>query len=199
MKIDLQWHGPFSLVQGATLPNLFDAANEPADCPGVYLWTVHSKGEELVHYVGKTDRSFRIRLGEEFAADREEGCDWIPDVEKLRQGFKEWLYEPHGVRKPNLDKWAKNEAFFKKCWACYLETLRIFVAPMALDKKTIKDTETALMWALWDHEDTIWDAKNQKDYFLTNGRPIPARLSFPHTITMVTSLRFRGLPRVISG
>jgi hypothetical protein len=198
MNVLLQWHGPFSVVEGTNLPYLFDPANKPADHPGVYLWTIHSNGEEFVQYVGKTDVTLRGRLWTEFQPNRKPGWDWIPDPEELLRGHKVWLYEPKGVRKPHMEKWLKNEAFFKECWKRYLQLLRIFIAPMSPNKTEIRDTETALMWAVWDHEDANWDSEQQEDYFLTNGRPIPRRLSHPFNITMSTHARFRGLGEVIS-
>jgi hypothetical protein len=199
MNIHLQWYGPYSVLEGTQLPYLFAPAVEPATSPGVYLWTIHYGGEELVHYVGKTEgkaRTLGMRLWEEFGK-RRPGFGWVPDPEKLQRGIKEWVYQPHGVKKPNMAAWMKNESFFEECWQRFLQMLRIFVAPMPLDQAHIKDTETALMWAVWDYEDATW-GKDQTEYFLTNGPPIPTRLSYPYTIRMESPARFRGLGEAIS-
>lgn len=198
MNITLDWHGPFSVVKGTDLPLVFDASPTLIDRPGVYLWTINRDHEELVHYVGKTDRSFRTRLSEEFVLSKPELC-WIPDIEKLQKGVKQWLYEPRSTRRPNADKWAENAQFLMDCRRRYLQAIRIFIAPMDCGRAEIKNTETALMWAIWDHEEAAWNSDEEIAYYLINGSPIPERLSTPYKITMRSNSRFRGLGDSISG
>lgn len=217
MNLDLRWHGPYSVIEGTTTPCLFTSATETTGCLGVYLWTVQSGDEDLVFYVGKTDVNFAHRLSTEFRSRRRRAWDWVddpemrrariarpdcwdwvPDPEQLQRGVKKWVYEPRGWKKPNLALWAEHEARFQDCWRRFVETVRIFVAPMTGTRREIKDTETALMWAVWNHEDAN-RLPGSDGYFLTNGAPIPRRLPYQYSIRSAAPVRFRGIGEVVSG
>ena len=56
--------GPFSWLGHEETSSIFEAP-EGKKC-GIYLWTVQFEESELVHYVGKTNRSFSQRMKEHF-------------------------------------------------------------------------------------------------------------------------------------
>ena len=197
-EIHLQWHGPYSIVDGTGLPNLLTTDDEAARHPGVYLWTIPFNGEELIHYVGKAEQPLRVRAKQEFRM-KHGNRGWIPDPDKLSNGIKEWVYAPHTMKKANEEAWAINPAYFTKCWDEYLKMLRVYIAPMPEYLADIRDAETALMWAVWDHENSRRDAASDPDYFfLTNGHPVPKRVVRSLSIRMSTPARFRGLGSTIS-
>lgn len=217
MNLELRWYGPYSVIEGATMPYFFAAKSEIIDRPGVYLWTIPFDNEELVLYVGKTVESFSKRLWTEFRrrrgtawnwiADpavrksrisRPDCWDWIPDPEQLQRGVKKWLYEPYGWMKPNLESWIEHESHFHSCWLRFLQIVRIFVAPITGTRREVRDTETALMWAVWDHEDANRPSGVGR-YFLTNGTPVPKRLPYRYSISINAPVRFRGLGEAVSG
>jgi hypothetical protein len=218
MDLELEWHGPYSVVEGRSVPCLFSSMDEATGCPGVYLWTVSYGDEELIFYVGKTDASFTKRLRTEFRSCRKRAwdwiadpevrkarigrpdcLDWIPDPEQFQRGVKAWVYKPLVGGRPDLEKWVANEAHFADCWNRFLQCLRIFIAPVAEGGGQVKDVETALMWAVWDHEDATRIEPGSEEYFLSNGRPIPKRLPYRFTVRSNSPVRFRGLGPVISG
>src|SRR5207244_7477238 len=111
----------------------FDPLAEPARSPGVYLWTVPNKGEEMVLYLGKAEVCLRDRLWTEFRSPRKRGMDAIPDLAELQRGVKRWLYKPAGSKKPNLTEWEKNESHFRECFKQFIQIIRVMIAPLPLN------------------------------------------------------------------
>ena len=214
MNIQLRWRGPYSVIEGTKLPCLFTSEDAAIGRPGVYLWTVERHAEEMVFYVGKTDESFRKRLWTEFRAVRRKRWDWIadpqerirgirrpdcwdwtPDAKLLRKGVRRWTYQPLGSKKPYMPAWIEKESVVDAAWRGFLKTIRIFITPTMGAVRRRKDIETALTWAVSDHEGSI--CKTDDDYFLSC---TPARtLTYKYRIRSVAPVTFRGLSPVISG
>ena len=199
MDITLNWHGPFSVINGETDPRLFSADPCIVRQCGVYLWTIPRGAEHLVAYVGMTHGktvNFCKRLKQELWIDWPEYFH-IPDVPKLKQDIKEWIYKPLSWGKiPDSEAWELGESQFRQAWQQYLRLLRVFVAPMADQPQQIRATETALIRAVWDHENAT--RPETEEYFLQNVHE-PRRLTCTYRVRSVAPMALRGItPEIFS-
>jgi hypothetical protein len=88
--IELRWQGPFDLLAGGSLA--LASMQSVAGWPGIYLWTVQVRDAFHINYLGKTNRSFAVRLSEEIDYERHQARKHF-DVDAFAR-------EPKGFRCP---------------------------------------------------------------------------------------------------
>jgi hypothetical protein len=170
--IELRWEGPFELIVGGALPTA--AAQSVAQLPGIYLWTIQIEDDFHICYVGKTDRSFAIRLAEEIEYERYRSTKHF-DPEAFAMGRRIQVPRPADPQVARED----------------IETLlgmtRIFMAPIVVSPEVLRAVERELIHALQGVSPACRS-------FLANCPANPSAL--PLALTSLCTVRLVGLEGV---
>ena len=199
----LNWHGPFSVIEGTNDPCVYSDRSEVGKQKGVYVWTIPVGDEYLVCYVGKAENQKGLfsRLRTEFRKKHAKHCD-IVDGELLLNGTRKQLYKPLDSKgKPDLVKWRVDPEGYTKHRDVFEQSVRLFIAPMQDDQKHIRFAEAALIHTVWDYEFDHWDIiPNDYDWYFLNmdDKNGPKRPTAPYRITMSfpRGIRIRGFKKV---
>jgi hypothetical protein len=135
------------------LPDL-DTAAVAASC-GVYLWTVDYGGGFLVYAAGETRRPFRKRF-REHTREYRSGRYTVFDAAAMRRGERRKVWPGFWFSKrrpPQLERtYSERSGEIAKALEELLSSYRVFVAPLALDRRVLQRIEAAIMAALYAAE-----------------------------------------------
>ena len=130
--LDFSW--PYSWCGRTAVPCVFEA--EISRKMGIYLWTVHMDGSELIYYVGETGRDFGTRMLEHFREHCSGGYH-IYTPPEFRRGVK-------------IPLWTTIGEFLERAselWPAIVElagVYRFFCAPLESDRRTRERIEAAI-------------------------------------------------------
>ncbi|MCG8554464.1 MAG: hypothetical protein MJD61_04120 [Proteobacteria bacterium] len=192
-SMDLEFHGPLHWHRDAGLPWLFD--HPLGKETGIYVWTFPIDGQEYIHYVGQTTRTFAGRLAEHLACFLS-GRYSILDSDELARGEQKLLWpgasstEDHGAM---LTEFVDQANVLVPKIEKLLRLLRFHIAPVKMDGRLLDRIEGTLGRYFQDHPD-----KGIRKAFGPGAR-------FPAAIPFETRIRCRistasplvGLPDVL--
>lgn len=129
--IDLKLFGPYKLLGNNN--SFFD--NDISKKNGIYLWTINYENGYLVHYIGETSRSFRIRM-QEHIINILGGFYGVWDPEMLKQGKLQFVWKGLWRKdsKENINDYIDKYENFAPIFKKYLQLQSIFLAPLSVDK-----------------------------------------------------------------
>lgn len=135
--------GPFSWLGHEGTSSIFDAPEGKKF--GIYLWTAQFEESELVHYVGKTNRSFSQRMKEHFEKHLA-GFYHVYSPEEFKKGERKPLWRGMYLRRktPPIIELAKIYPIISGPIIEMANTYRFFIAPLKTDKRILERIEHAL-------------------------------------------------------
>ncbi len=159
-RIEVHFQGPVCWTDSPQCSSIF--SDPTAQRSGIYLWTVESDRGHMVFYVGKTSRSFSIRMREHLK-EYLSGMYDIYDIAHFRDGRRKRLWE--GMWRPGEE--VRFPDFFsqhKELWPHLLgmiTEIRIHLgAAEEGDKRVLERIEAAVALNLRRQPGSIGDFQN---------------------------------------
>jgi hypothetical protein len=118
-----------------------------ADVPGIYLWVVPVRNRSLPYYVGESGKSIAFRHYDHFR-EYASGKYTVRDGRKLAAGEidevnKGVFWAKDGWR--NTQKFIDNFAEYAQHLEVYLDSIKIYLAPLDADRRTRRVIEGTLI------------------------------------------------------
>ncbi len=139
----VEFTGPFSWLGHEGTNSIFDTPEGKKF--GIYLWTVQFEQSELVHYVGKTNRSFSQRMKEHFEKHLA-GFYHVYSLEEFRRGERKPVWRGMYLRRktPPIIELAKIYPTISSQIIDMANTYRFFIAPLDAERRILERIECAL-------------------------------------------------------
>lgn len=151
--VELLWQGPFAWPSTGGCGTVSDLERaDVAGCCGVYLWAVEHDGGFLVYAAGETRRPFRVRF-REHTREYRAGRYTVFDAAAMRRGERRKVWPGFWyskLRRPNLERdYSERSEQIAAALEKLLSGYRVFVAPLAPERRLLKRVEAAIMAVLY--------------------------------------------------
>lgn len=180
--------GPFSWLGNNDTKSIFTATE--GRLSGIYLWTVKTENEELVYYVGKTNRTFSQRMREHLK-EHLAGFYHVYSPAEFKRGKKislwDGMYLRHKTPEPSelIEKYPTISGQIIDLVKIY----RFFIAPLETERRILERIECAFAKHLYKQPGKIGEFQEQGLNYRSR-----AKSEQPGTAQFSSSQKILGLP-----
>ena len=137
----VEFIGPFSWL-GEDSPSVFEAQIGRA-C-GLYIWSVEVESQDVIYYVGLTQRTFAERFLEHFKEHASGGYHLYDPIE-FAAGRKVQLWPGRfGVERESVQEFIRRYQQLAPAVAALAKLYRFHLAPLSLDQRSLERIEAGL-------------------------------------------------------
>ena len=187
----VEFSGPFSWL-GQDSPSVFVAPLGQAR--GLYIWSISVGNQDVVYYVGLTQRTFAERFLEHFK-EHASGGYHLHDPAEFAAGRKVQLWPGRfGAERQSVQEFIRRYEELIPAITALTNLYRFHLAPLTLDQRSLERIEAALANHLYASPDVVGEFQDAGIQYRPRRPSEP-----PFEIAFRSQVPLLGLPSKLSG